>query len=90
MESDAQINHIAQFLNRPELFDQYALQNMHSSLYDCLGFDLEPFVKTDSPPVCGSCMRFQEGICWQYEAFVSGDLGACDAFSERLDSKSNN
>lgn len=87
VESDAQINHIAQFLNRPKLFDEYALQNMYRGLYDCFGFDLEPFVKTDSSPICGSCTRFQEGICWQYEAFVSGDQGACDAFSERLNDR---
>lgn len=38
VESDAQINHIAQLLNRPELFDEYALQDMRSGLYDCFDF----------------------------------------------------
>ena len=84
VESNAQISHIAQFLDRPELFDEYVLQSMHSGLYDCFGFDWEAFVKTDSSPVCGNCTRFQEGICWEYEVLIGEDQDACHAFSERL------
>jgi hypothetical protein len=91
VESDIQVQHIAEVLEKPELAQKYAVQDIFGdfddywfdfySRYD-LGFNA--FATRSEISVCGKCARYIAGKCQKFNVFVDKDDWACDEFSERL------
>ena len=90
VESDAQIRHIAEVLEKPELAAWYLPQNQRDSLLfspfgylQNYGFG-EEYVDADVLPVtCGSCVLRIEGVCQLYREQVEEDEPACEEFLEK-------
>lgn len=83
IESNEQIQHIAEILDKPELLSKYAPEDLFSGFYGNLEFDPAPFTEATQFPVCKNCIRFQEGVCRAYWSFIDEDELACDLFEER-------
>ncbi len=83
IESNEQIQHIAEFLDKPELLDKYAVEDLFSGFYGHFGFDPTPFIATTESPICKNCVRFQEGVCSAYWSFIEETEPACELFEER-------
>lgn len=84
IESNEQIQHIAEVLDKPELLNKYAIDDLYSGFYNRIGFEPAPFMESTESPVCKNCIQFQEGVCRAYWSFIEEDELACDLFEERL------
>ena len=86
VESDAQIRHIAEVLDKPELLKKYSIEN------DCAGdlvcaYCSDPYVLDHDfswlpslDPVCRNCTLFDSGICRKYNVFVDEYDFVCACF----------
>lgn len=90
VESNAQIEHIAEVLEKPELIEKYGFQSMFDNLDDFLfdfsdfyGIDAGYFSKSREIATCGDCSRFIAGICQKYKVFVDKYDYGCDEFIMR-------
>ena len=91
VESNAQIQHIADVLGEPELVEKYeTFQSRYGRLDDYYGrYDFGrsylPLSSTSAEEnTCGECVYFNAGTCRLYEGFLFDENElACDDFVER-------
>ena len=90
IESNAQIEHIAEVLEKPELAKRYISRNRCGSLFDIFpdtwwgyGAETVSLLGADSP-ACGECSRCRDGFCEVYHTPVDADEIACENFSKNV------
>lgn len=88
VESNEQIRHIAEILEKPELARTYVTQNGSLYAFHFDGFDGSDFYTGDSlasPEIstCGNCARSLTGICQIYQSCVDESDVACEFFLEK-------
>lgn len=95
VESNIQIQHIAEVLEKPELTKRYCFQDEFEGLgrfcdfgfdsYGAYGFEADYFsAELPKSATCGDCARRIAGTCQKYKAFVEEDELACCEFAERI------
>ena len=90
VESDSQILHIAEILEKPELVEKYAGMNAFDGIgglwpdYFMSRYDFGVgYLPESKISVCGDCARFIAGKCQKFNTFVDEYDPVCDDFAER-------
>ena len=90
IESNVQVQHIAEVLDQPKLAERYGSKNRFGSLFDIFpdawwryGVETAPLLGADSS-VCGECSRCRDGFCEIYHTPVDTDEIACENFLENI------
>lgn len=80
VESNIQIEHIAEVLDKPELAERYTSKNVVNGLFD-IPLDLWwDYSAEDEAFVCRDCSRYKDGFCEIYHTTVDADEIVCENF----------
>ena len=90
IESNVQVQHIAEVLDQPKLAERYGSKNRFGSLFDIFpdawwgyGVETASLLGADSS-VCGECSRCRDGFCEIYHTPVDADEIACENFLKNI------